>query len=113
MKAGKMKRRVTIQQFVSHQDPNTGSVTKEWRDVVTVWGEIDSVSGRELVAAQAEQSEMTVRIWVRYRKGITTKNRLICTEKGMPLTIYDIKAVLPDADRTRLEIMCTGGLTSG
>ena len=56
MRAGKMKRRVTIQQFVSHQDPNTGSVTKEWRDVVTVWGEIDSVSGRELVAAQAEQS---------------------------------------------------------
>ena len=76
-------------------------------------GEIDSVSGRELVATQAEQSEMTVRIWIRYRKGVTTKNRLTCTEKGMPVTIYDIKAVLPDADRTRLEIMCTGGLTSG
>lgn len=113
MRAGKMKRRVTIQQFVSLQDPNTGSVTKEWRDVANVWGEIDSVSGRELVAAQAEQSEMTVRIWIRYRKGVTTKNRLTCTEKGMPVTIYDIKAVLPDADRTRLEIMCTGGLTSG
>lgn len=39
MKAGKMKRRVTIQQFVSHRDPNTGSVTKEWRDVATVWGD--------------------------------------------------------------------------
>lgn len=62
---------------------------------------------------QVEQSEMTVRIWIRYRKGVTTKNRLTCTEKGMPVTIYDIKAVLPDADRTRLEIMCTGGLTSG
>ena len=108
-----MKRRVTIQQIVSNQDQNTGSVTKEWRDVATVWGEIDSVSGRELVAAQVEQSEMTVRIWIRYRKGVTTKNRLTCTEKGMPVTIYDIKAVLPDADRTRLEIMCTGGLTSG
>lgn len=39
MRAGKMKRRVTIQQFVSHRDPNTGSVTKEWRDVATVWGD--------------------------------------------------------------------------
>lgn len=113
MRAGKMKRRVTIQDYVSIQDPKTGSIVKEWRDVATVWGEISSVSGRELIAAQAEQSEMTVRIWVRYRKGITTKNRLICTEKGMPVTIYDIKAVLPDADRTRLEIMCIGGLTSG
>ena len=81
MRAGKMKRRVTIQQLVSHRDPKTGSVTTEWRDVATVWGEIDSGSGRELVAAQVEQSEMTVRIWIRYRKGVTTKNRLTCTEK--------------------------------
>lgn len=73
MRAGKMKRRVTIQQFVSHQDPNTGSVTKEWRDAVTVWGEIDSVSGRELVPPRLNNQKMTVRIWVRYRKGITTK----------------------------------------
>lgn len=113
MRAGKMKRRVTIQEYVSFQNPVTGSIVKEWRDVVTVWGEVSSVSGRELIAAQAEQTEITVRIWIRYRKGVTTKNRMTCTEKGMSVTIYDIKAVLPDADRTRLEIMCTGGLTSG
>ncbi|MGE2106737.1 phage head closure protein [Citrobacter koseri] len=113
MRAGKMKRRVTIQEFVSFQNPETGSIVKEWRDVATVWGEISSVSGRELIAAQAEQAEMIVRIWIRYRKGVTTKNRLTCTEEGMPATVYDIKAVLPDSDRTRLEIMCTGGLTSG
>lgn len=108
-----MKRRITIQKFVSHRDPATGAVVKEWIDDVTIWGEIASLTGRELVAAQAEQSEITVRVWIRYRKGITTKNRLTCTESGVPTTIYDIKAVLPDSDRTRLEIMCTGGLTNG
>ncbi|WME30838.1 phage head closure protein [Klebsiella pneumoniae] len=68
---------------VTRPEHGSGCVTKEWRDVVTVWGDDTAYSGRELVAARAEQSEMTVRIWVRYRKGITTKNRLICTQKGM------------------------------
>lgn len=113
MRAGKMKRRVTIQEYVSYQNPNTGELIKEWRDVGTVWGEITSVTGRELIAAQAEQSEVTVKVWIRYRKGLSAKNRLIYVEPGMPQTIYDIQAVLPDSDRTRLEILCNGGVSNG
>ncbi|HIE8867848.1 hypothetical protein CWM53_14735 [Klebsiella sp. A-Nf5] len=32
---------------------------------------MDSVSRQGLVAALAEQSEMTIRIWIRYRKSVT------------------------------------------
>ena len=113
MRAGKMKHRVTIQENVSRQSPTTGAVIKEWRDVATVWAEVTSISGRELIAAQAELSEVTVRVWIRYRKGLTTKHRLAYTEPGMAQAVYNITAVLPDSDRTRVELLCSGGLNNG
>lgn len=113
MRAGKMKHRVTIQENISFQDPYTGAVIKEWHDLATVWGEITSITGRELIAAQAEHLEVTVKVWIRYFKGLSANNRLVFVEPGMPQTIYDIHAALPDSDRTRLEILCSGGMGNG
>ena len=110
---GRMKRRVTIQQYVSVQSPTTGAVTKQWKDKATVWAEIAGISGRELIAAQAEQSETTIRIWIRYRREVTSQDRVVYTEPGTAASIYDIQAVLPDANRTRIELLCKGGLNNG
>ncbi|MDI5829608.1 phage head closure protein, partial [Salmonella enterica subsp. enterica serovar Kentucky] len=37
----------------------SGGVIQEWYDVATVWAEVKGISGRELIAAGAEMSEVT------------------------------------------------------
>lgn len=66
MRTGAMRHRVTIQNFTTIELPS-GQEKEVWADVATVWAEVKAISGRELVASGAEQSEVTVRIWLRYR----------------------------------------------
>ena len=110
---GRMKHRITIQEYKTDQDPVTGEIIRQWSDLVTVWADISFLSGRELIAAQAEQSEITVRFWIRYMKGLTTKHRISYQEPGVSAVIYDIESIIPDAKRTRLEILSKGGVNDG
>lgn len=57
MQAGKLRHRVTIQEPVIVQNPETGAVNKTWRDVATVWAEVSPLSAREFIAAQASQGK--------------------------------------------------------
>lgn len=93
MQAGRLRHRVIIQQFSQIQSPITGNIEKIWQDLVTVWAEVAPASVRDFIAAQAEQSEVTGRITIRYRDGITSKNRILFRGK-----IYNISGVLPDPD---------------
>ncbi len=110
---GRMNRRITIQRFTETQNPMTGSIIKQWTDLSTVWADISFISGRELIAAQAEQSEVTVRFWIRYQKGLTTQDRILYQEPGVSALMYDITSIIPDGKRTRLEILSKGGVNDG
>lgn len=106
-----MKRRITFQISDDHRD-ETGQVIHEWRDLATVWAEIRAISGRELMASGALLSEATIRIWTRYRADITTANRIIYRLPNIRGQIYGILAVIPDADHSRLELLCKGGISN-
>lgn len=71
MQAGKLRHRVTLQEPVKEQNPTTGAVINTWRDVATIWAEVYPLSAREFIAAQASQGEITTRITIRYRAGVT------------------------------------------
>lgn len=110
MRSGGMRHRVTIQGFTSHQDPSTGALVKEWTDAGTVWADVKAISGRELIAAGVEMSEITLRIWMRYRPDVSNTSRVLWKQKGHARMAYDIVSAIPDEKASRLELLCKGGL---
>lgn len=65
---------------------------------------------RELIAAGAEMSEVTFRMWIRYRSDVTSASRIIWKQKGHDAKAFDIQSAIPDEKATRLELLCKGGL---
>lgn len=104
MKAGRLRNRITIQKQVNHKD-DLGQTVNEWVDVCAIRAEIRDLSGKEYQNSQAEQSLTDCKILIRYRNDITTDMRVLCN--GI---YYDIKAVLEDVKRTRLELPCQKGV---
>ena len=58
--AGKLNKRVTVQQQVTSIDTEGLSDTN-WSDVASVWAAIEPLSVRELLTAQQVQSNVSVR----------------------------------------------------
>ncbi|MCO7443170.1 phage head closure protein [Enterobacter hormaechei] len=109
MRAGGLRNRVTIRVFTTDRD-STGQVIQVWEDGETIWAEVKGISGRELIAAGAEMSEVTFRMWVRYRYDVTSASRIIWKQKGHDAKAFDIQSAIPDEKATRLELLCKGGL---
>jgi SPP1 family predicted phage head-tail adaptor len=86
MEAGKLRHRLTFQARAAGQDLETGEdLPGDWADVATVWGSVQPLSSRELLAAQAAQSVATKRIIIRFRPGIEPTMRIL--HRG---AVYDI-----------------------
>ncbi len=68
--AAELNRRVTFQHFVGTADI-VGDYQylddDNWEDVVTLWGQVKTISSREFMAADQAQNEVTHNIKIRYR----------------------------------------------
>ena len=93
--AGKLRHMVQLQAQTGGQvqDPVTGEMTSTWVPVADVWADVAPASGREFLAAAAEQSEVRGRITIRYRDDVDATMRVAYRGKW-----YAILAVLADAD---------------
>ena len=83
-----MRYRAEFQQYKSDRDKD-GFVTKQWQTVFTVWADVTAVSSREYLAADTETAETTVKIFIRYRKGIDNTMRVKCGDN-----CYEITSIL-------------------
>lgn len=93
MRAGALRQRVTIEQPGLTQDPVTGEMIAGWTVFADkVPASVESLSARDFIAAQANQSEITARIVIRYREGILPTMRILHRGK-----VYAIQGALPDA----------------
>lgn len=111
MQAGKLRHRVTIQAPGMTQDPNTGEMLEGWTDVATCWASVEPLSGRDFIAAKAQQSEISARIVIRYREGIDSTMRVL--HRGRTYSIEG--PPLPD-DKSGLEyltLMVAAGVNDG
>ncbi len=110
MQAGRLRHRVIIQRAAFEQSPVTGAPVPRWERIATVWAEVVASSAREFSAAMATQSEITTRITIRYREGISSKDRIVFRGK-----IFNIAGVLPDpvSGREYLTLPCTDGVNNG
>lgn len=103
MLAGKLRYPVAIERPVNVLD-QYGEFIHTWEAVSREWADIESISGSEFMAAQAPQSQTVFRIRIRYRDDLVSSWRI---REGTK--VYEITAVLPDARRRRIELMCKTG----
>ncbi|WP_175649478.1 phage head closure protein [Pseudomonas sp. Marseille-P9899] len=112
MKAGDLRHPIEIQHTVSVRDPVSGDFGEpSWRPFASAWAGVEPLSARDLIAAQAAQSEATARIVIRYRVGILPTMRIV--HRG---EIYSIEGPpLEDAKSGReyLTILVSKGVKDG
>lgn len=100
MRAGKLRRRASLQRKQVTQD-SFGAEIASWAEIAAVWVAIEPLQGREFWNSQAEQSELTTRIRIRYRDDVRTDDRIVWSGRT-----YDIEAAAANERRTELELMC-------
>lgn len=113
LSAGKLRHRITIQQPRQQQDPNTGAIRTVWVDFATdVAAAIEPLSVREFIASQQMQSQITARITIRYRAGLTAQMRILQPSTGR---IYNPAGWLtdPDSGREYVTAPCSEGTNAG
>lgn len=94
MEAGKLRHRVEIQHKISSRDPVTGDfLDPAWVKFAGVWAAVEDLSARDMIAAKADQSQVTGRMVIRYRAGVLPTMRVI--HRG---EVYSIEGP-PLADR--------------
>lgn len=108
--AGRLRHRVTIERRITTQDSN-GDVVVEWEPLVeNEPAAIEPLSVRDFIASQAVQSEITTRITIRHRAGLTSDMRIRHGD-----TIYNPQGWLadPDSGLEYLTAPCTQGANEG
>ena len=95
MDIGRMKHRITFQVQDLEQE-------ETWNDILSTWANINPISGKEYYSAETINSDLTHKIRLRYRKGITPDMRVIYNDR-----IFYIISVINEYEKnTMLQLMC-------
>ena len=101
MKAGALDQRIVIERLVEGYD-ELGQPINTWLPIVQTWAHVQPLVGREYIAAGALLSEVTARVRMRYRPGITAADRVIHNGK-----VYGITSVADvHSSRRELQLQC-------
>ena len=106
--SSELTRRVTIQSRPTGRGI-LGDQSTAWTDLVKCWAGIEQLQGRELSLAQAINSEVTHKVTMRYRAGITAAQRVVY--QGRVFNVLDV--LDPETAHVALELMCSEGLNEG
>ena len=92
---GELRHRITFQlQDLDSED-------EDWKDIATTWANINPISGKEYYSAETINSDLTHKIRLRYRKGITPDMRIIYNDR-----IFYIISVINEYEKsTMLQLM--------
>jgi SPP1 family predicted phage head-tail adaptor len=90
--AGKLRHRVTIQRLLRYID-TAGDTVEGWVEFATVWAAVEPLSAREFIGSQAMQSQISLRVTIRYLDGVAATMRLLHGSR-----VYVIEGVLPDKE---------------
>lgn len=95
-----MNHRITLLQRASGGSSG-GQPSRVWNNVATIWADVRFQSGAEVLRAGAEVSikRASIRIRARTDAGPAWRVRYLGED-------FDIKSVLPDADRSFMFLIC-------
>jgi SPP1 family predicted phage head-tail adaptor len=101
MNPGELRHRITLQKLENVQD-SFGQPVEQWNDVATIWASVKPLVGREFFAAETVNSEVTHKVRIRFRAGITPDMRI-----KFGTRIFQITAVINYQERNvELQLMC-------
>ena len=101
MNPGKLNRRIILQRQDVSRDV-VGQAKPVWTDIATVWAAVLPLRGREYFESAKVNSEITVRVVIRYRADVKPSWRV---KHGADA--YDIIEIINPADGKReLQLMC-------
>jgi SPP1 family predicted phage head-tail adaptor len=111
MDANELDKRITLQQLGAAVNELNES-TEAWVNLIPtgdgkLWARVRDMSGRQYIAATANQNVVMTEIRIRKRDGVVEKMRALHRDD-----IYDIEAVL-ERERGWLDLMCTRGQNNG
>jgi len=93
MSIGKLRHRLALEEPVNGPDGGGGaSVT--WQLVANLWGQVEPLRGTQSSFGEQLEAEVTHRITLRYRTGLTPRNRLTLGTR-----IFDIHVVMNKDER--------------
>lgn len=101
---GYLRHKITIQKQNNNSDKQDdyGQPLDIWVDVARSWASINPISGKEIFAAETVSSEITHKIKIRYRSGITPDMRIVFNGR-----IFEIKSIINFQERNiDLQLMC-------
>lgn len=107
MKSGDLRHTIAIQEQTDTAD-GMGGFTTAWADVSgmeSVRAAIWPVRGNEQMEAMKLELKSTYKIRIRYRAGITSKNRIYWADGSKTFNIIDITN--PDQKNRMIEFMAT------
>lgn len=101
--AGQLNQRVQFKRRQSGRN-ELDELVDAWSDVWTpLWAKVEPLTGREFLAAGAEQSTVDTRFIIRFREGVTEQMRVAW--RGAE---YDIRSAQPvDGGREWIEVMAS------
>lgn len=83
---GHLNHRIVIQKADKTARDALGQLKKDaWVDVCACWAEISVISVREFWAAHAAHAELTHRVTIRYREGITADMQILWGERKLKI----------------------------
>lgn len=109
MRPGKLRHRVTLQSQDVAPRNAMGEIPLTWTDLGSRACEIKTMSGREYLETFGQDSELSVRIWMRgdsLTKTLKPENRLL-DERSSPAVVYNIKSILSENRERDLIFVCT------
>lgn len=106
LETGKLTDRITVQSFTQSRD-SFGQPIETWYDLVSLWAWVKYTSGKEFMSA-GQQAETQASMRIRYRTDIDTSMRVSFNAK-----LFNIKAVLPSAERDYVDLVVSEGLNNG
>lgn len=102
MRGGKLRHRLAFYKPVEGQPNEFNELVPGYQYDFSLWGEVNDLSGLELVRAQAKAAESAVRVTVRHRPGITVGHLIEHGEREL-----EIVAVLDTEGRDReMTLLC-------
>jgi len=109
--AGSLRHRLILQARSPVSDGGGGQAGDPWAaavTVATVWGGIMPLNGTERLRAMKLESQVTHRIAIRFRMGVTGGMRVVFGART-----FNIRAVVDVGERHRmLELLCEEGVAT-
>ena len=105
MRIGRLRHRIVIQQPPDvNQAPQDeyGAETPAWTTFATVWASVEPLQGRERLASQEVQAEVSHRMRLRHLEGLSSRMRV--SFDGRIFGITDV--INPEERDEEMQLMC-------